>query len=96
MTQVAKIIAAARFADQDAHTELKSMFGANIPNFEPRIVNLRELAIPGQIRGFVSEPALYMLAVIWSSSGRMLERLFRISASMSFTDRSDLIPRTVD
>ncbi len=76
--------------------ELKSMFGANIPNFEPRIVNLRDLAIPGQIRGFVSEPALYMLAAIWSSSSRMLERLFRISASMSFTDRSDLIPSTVD
>ncbi len=76
--------------------ELKQMFAANIPDFEPRFVNLRDLSMGAQIRGFVSEPALYMLSAIWGSSRRILERLFRISESMSPTDRRELVPRTVD
>ena len=75
---------------------MKQMFGANIPDFEPRVVNLRALAMTGQFQGLVSEPVLYMLDANWSSSSRMLQRLFRISESMSPTERSELIPRTVD
>ena len=72
------------------------MFEANITDFEPRIVNLRALSIGTQIRDFASEGTLYMRNAIWSSSRRMLQRLFRISESMSPTDRSELIPRTVE
>ena len=76
--------------------ELKQMFAANIPDFAPRIVNLRDLKMGARIRGLTSEPALFMLDAIWSSSSRMLQRLFRISESMPIADRRDLIPRTVD
>ena len=76
--------------------ELKQMSEANITDFEPRFVNLRELSMGAQIRDFASEGTLYMRNAIWSSSRRMLQRLFRISESMSPTELIELIPSTVD
>ena len=75
---------------------LKQMFGAIILDFEPRIVNLRDLSMGAQDSRFCERTALYMLNAIWTSSSRMLERLLRISESMSLIKRSELTPRTVN
>ena len=56
---------------------------------------LREPSMTERMHGLLSEPVHYMLNVFWTSSSGRLQRLFQISESMSPTERSELIPRTV-
>ncbi len=73
--------------------ELGRMFGNHIPDYELRIVNLREEATQQRSAGLSIEPVLYSMGRIWNASEKELEHLFRLSAAMSADDRKQMIPK---
>ena len=76
--------------------ELRRMFGKNILDFTCRLLNVRELDVPGSAAGLRTAPALLILQRIWELDAETMGRCFALGRSLPRKEREDLMTKTVN
>ncbi len=75
---------------------LGEMFGNHVPDFELRVVNLRDEETLRRAAGLRIESVLYSMGRIWDANEKVLGQLFRLGEAMSVDDRNQIIPKMIN
>lgn len=76
--------------------ELGELFRKYVPEFELRVLNLRDDATQRRIGDLSIKSVLYAMGRIWNAGEPELEHLFRLGAALPLKERMEIIPRMVE